>query len=177
VDGVSDDDLLDLTAYVIPEGDAHPGILFQELIELDEHAHFKEHEIPVEFLLRVGPKVKAGRRVLGQCALPVVQGEFRDLFQQLLAQWFGRLPMFLIILDQEFWTEASPREREALLFHELSHVKQSLDKNGDPAFDKDGNPKFGLVEHDITAFNAEVARYGAWHSGIADFLAAASAAE
>jgi hypothetical protein len=168
-----DDDLFELTAYVIPEGDAHPGALFEELIELEEHAHFKEHEIAVEFLLRVGPKIKAGRQVLGQCALPVVQGEFRDLFQQLLAQWFGRLPMFLIILDQEFWLEADDTTRRALLEHEMCHVKQSLDKNGDPAFDKDGNPKFGLVGHDVEEFNYIVGKYGRWKSDIADFLDAA----
>lgn len=170
---MDDDDLLDLTAYVIPEGDAHPAILFQELIELDEHRHFLDEEIPVEFLLRVAPKIKAGRQVLGTCMLPTVQGQLKDLFEQLLAQWFGRMPMFLIVLDQEFWMEADDVTRRALLEHEMCHVKQERNKDGDPKFDRDGNPVFGLVGHDLEEFNYIVRKYGAWKADIAEFLDAA----
>jgi hypothetical protein len=168
-----DIDLHEFTYFVIPEGDAHPGALFEELIELDEHKHFADEEIAVEFLLRVAPKLKAGHQVLGQCIIPTVQGELKDLFTQLLAGWFGRCPQFLIVLDQEFWLEADDVTRRALLEHELCHVKQSLDKNGDPAFDQDGNPKFGIVGHDLEEFHYIVRKYGAWKGDIAQFLEAA----
>jgi hypothetical protein len=168
-----DIDLHEFTHFVIPEGDAHPGALFQELIELDEHIHFLEEEIAVEFLLRVAPKVKQGRRQLGMAIIPTVQGELKDLFTQLLAHWFGRAPQFLIILDQEFWLQADDITRRALLEHEMSHVKQSLDKNGDPAFDQDGNPKFGIRAHDVEEFQYIVRKYGAWNQNLAEFLRAA----
>lgn len=170
-----DDDLLALTAYIIPEGDAHPGKLFAELIELDEHKHYKESDIAVEFLLRVEPKVKAGRQVLGMCILPTVQGELKSLFEQLLSQWFGRMPMFMIILDQAFWMEADDLTRRALLEHEMCHVKQDRDKYGAPAFDRDGNPKYGIVAHNLEEFNYIVRKYGAWKSDIAEFISAANA--
>jgi hypothetical protein len=105
-----------------------------------------------------------------------VQGEFKDLFCQLLAHWFGRMPQFLIILDQEFWLEADDMTRRALLEHEMCHVRQSLDKNGDPAFDQDGNPKWGIVAHDLEEFNYIVRKYGSWKGDIAAFLEAAGAA-
>ncbi len=168
---MGDDDLL--ASYVIPDGDAHPIHLFTELIELDEHKHFKDAEIEVEFLLRVVPKVKAGRVTLGTAMLPTVQGLLKDLFEQLLAQWFGRMPMFLIVLDQEFWMEADDMTRRALLEHEMLHIKQDLDKYGAPAFDRDGNPKFGIVGHDLEEFNYIVAKYGRWKSDIGAFLDAA----
>lgn len=171
---MDNDDLLALTAYNIPEGDAHPAILFEELIELEEHKHFAEADIPVEFLFRVAPKIKAGRQVLGSVMLPTVQGNLKDLFEQLLSQLFGRMPMFLIVLDQEFWMEADEMTRRALLEHEMCHVKQSIDKNGDPAFDQDGNPKFGLVSHDLEEFNYIVGKYGQWSPDIVAFMQAAS---
>lgn len=169
----ADDDLLELTAYEIPEGDAHPAILFEELIELEEHKHFAEEQIPVEFLFRLEPKIKAGRQVLGQCMLPTVQGELKGLFEQLLAQWLGRMPHFLIILDKEFWMASDDMTRMALLEHEMCHVKQELNKDGDLKFDRDGNPCFGLVGHDVEEFNYIVRKYGAWKGDIAAFISAA----
>lgn len=170
------DDLDDvLVSYVVPEGDAHPINLFNELIELEEHKHFADAEIPVEFLLRVTPKVKAGRLQLGAAMVPTVQGHLKDLFEQLLGQFFGRMPLFLIVLDRDFWMEADAITRAALLEHELMHIKQERDKFGDPKFDRDGNPVFGLVAHDLEEFNYIVRKYGCWKSDIAEFISAANA--
>lgn len=168
------DELDLLAAYVIPEGDAHPGKLLAEMIKLEQHKHFKDEEIAVEFLLRVESKIKAGRQVLGMCMLPTVQGELKSLFEQMLAHWLGRMPQFLIILDQEFWMAADDITRRALLEHEMCHVKQERDKYGDPAFDRDGKPKFGLVAHDLEEFNYIVRKYGKWKSDIAEFISAAN---
>lgn len=161
-------------AYRLPVDDeTHPALIYHRLIELDEHKHFADEELRVEFLMKCAPLVKAGKQVLGTMHIPTVQGRLKDLFEMLLAQFFGQMPEFLVTIDLEWWEAATPREREALVYHELSHVKQERDKYGEPAFDREGNPKFGLVGHDIEAFNAEVARYGAWHDGIATFLEAA----
>lgn len=169
---MNDDDLI--ASYVIPEGDAHPAPLFEQLIELDEHKHFADEEIAVEFLLRVHPKVKAGRLQLGAVMLPTVQGNLKDLFEQLLAAWFGRMPHFLIVLDQEFWMQADEVTRCALLEHEMMHVKQGRTKDGDLRFDRDGNAVFDIVAHDLEEFNYIVRKYGAWKSDIADFISAAA---
>lgn len=162
-----------IVSYVVPEGDAHPIHLFNELIELDEHKHFADAEIPVEFLLRVAPKIKAGRMVLGTAMIPTVQGLLKDLFEQLLGQFFGRMPLFLIVLDRDFWMEADAITRAALLEHEMMHIKQDVDKNGDLRFDRDGNPVFGIVGHDLEEFNYIVNKYGRWKSDIGAFLDAA----
>ena len=173
---MDDDDLLALTAYNVPEGDDHPAIVFQRLIEEDPHTHFKDEEIAVDFLYRIAPKIKAGRIVLGTMMLPTVQGQLKDLFEQMLAQWLGRMPHFICIIDQEWWMQATPLQREALIFHELLHVQQERDRYGDPKYDRDGNPVFALVGHDVEAFNLEVERYGAWKDDIAAFIAAAGRA-
>lgn len=167
-----DDDFI-FESFVIPQGDTHPAILFEELTELEEHAHFKEFSIRVGFLLRVEPKLKAGRHVLGQAMLPTVQGELKPLFEQLLFTWLGAPVQFLIILDRDFWLEADDITRMALLEHEMCHIKQELNKEGDLKFDRDGNPCFGLVGHDIEEFNYIVRKYGAWKSDIASFISAA----
>jgi len=170
---MTDDDLLALTAYNIPEGDAHPAIIFERLIKLEQHQHFRDDDIAVEFLYRIAPKIKAGRQVLGMMALPTVQGQFKDLFEQLLAQWFGRMPHFLCVLDQEFWLAADQVTREALLEHEMCHVRQEITKTGELRFDQDGNPVYGIVGHDIEEFNYIVRKYGAWSDSITGFLEAA----
>ena len=53
---------------------------------------------------------------------------------------------------------------------EPQHVQQAIDRYGAPRFDRDGLPVFKCVAHDIEAFRAEVARFGAWRPDIADFL-------
>jgi hypothetical protein len=171
-----DDDDFIFESFQLPvEGDpADPRPLFDELIELEEHVHFKEYSIRVGFLLRVEAKVKAGRHVLGQAMLPTVQGELKPLFEQLLFQWLGRPVQFLIILDRDYWLEADDITRMALLEHEMMHIKQELNKEGDLKFDRDGNPCFGLVGHDLEEFNYIVRKYGSWKGDISSFLAAAS---
>ncbi len=168
---MTDDDVI--ISYVVPEGDDHPAPLYEELIDLEQHQHFRAEEIAVEFLFRVTPKVKAGRQILGSIMLPTVQGILKDLFDQLLGQFFGRPVEFLIILDRDFWLDADRNTRMALLEHELCHVRQELDKHGELRFDLDGNPVFGIVGHDVEEFKYIVAKYGAWNADLVEFFAAA----
>lgn len=170
-----DTEIDDLTsAFVVPEGNNHPAIIFERLLTHAEHKHIRENEITVEFLFRAEPKSKGGKSVLGSVHLPTCQGVLRDLFEWLLAKHCGYMPHFLCVLDLGFWESVDPNIREALLWHEMCHIKQDLDQYGAPKFNKQtGEPTYGLVEHDITAFNSEVERYGSWSPDIEDFLQAA----
>lgn len=103
----------------------------------------------------------------------MAQGAFKDLFEQLLLGMLGHLPKFVVVINAPWWEQASAHEREALVFHELMHVRQKMDKFGGLKFDKDGLPVYGCQGHDIEEFRAVVARYGAWKGDIADFLQAA----
>lgn len=167
------DDTLD--AFVVPaEGTEHPAIIAERLMEDPEHAHLRENEIRIEYLFRNEPKTKGGRMVLGSVHEPSCQGEMRPLFEWLLERLFGYLPDYLIILDRGFWTSVTPQTREALIWHELAHIKQKLDEYGAPRFNRQtGLPIYGLVGHDIEEFRSTVERYGSWSPDIEDFLAAA----
>lgn len=160
-----------MSLYTLPQ-ENHPRPILERLAKLPEHAHFQE-DVTVEFLMREAPIFKAGKFTLGAVHIPTVQGKLKDLFDQLLGEFFGEIPDFLIILDAGFWEEATDQQREALMYHEMCHVKQEVDQFGELRFDIEGNPKYALVAHDLEVFNAEVQRYGAWHPGIETFLTAA----
>lgn len=169
----TEDELLE--AFSIPaEGAAHPATIAERLMADPEHKHLRENEIRIEYLFRHESKMKGGRVVLGSVHEPNCQGEMRSLFEWMLGRLFGSLPDYVIILDHGFWESVTLQTREALLFHELCHVKQALDEYGGLKFNKQtGLPIYRLVSHDIEEFNAVVAKFGAWSPDIADFIAAA----
>ena len=159
--------------FVVPEGMNHPAIIAERLLLLPEHAHLKDGEAHIEWLLRADPKIQAGRQILGTCYLPSVQGQLRDFFLWLCSRMFGAVPDFLIILDQGYWEESGPREREILVYHELCHAVHATDKYGAPRFDKDtGRPVFAIKAHDVEEFSAVVRRYGAYSEEIREFIGA-----
>lgn len=69
---------------------------------------------------------------------------------------------FLIEIAKPIWEslENKPREREALLHHELMHCE--LDERGNPT----------IRHHDVEEFNATVRRYGLWKDDVQLFLEA-----
>lgn len=160
----------DFQPYGLPDADNHPATIVARLIEDEEHKHIKECEIKIDYLMARSAKRKGGKQIIGAVHLPTVQGRLKDLFEQLLSGFFGEMPQFLMIIDEAWWNEADETSREALVWHELSHIKQETDAFGDLRFDQDGNPKFGLVEHDVSAFHSEVARYGAWEPELQRFV-------
>lgn len=165
-----DDDEL-LAAFELP-GELHnPADLAARLLTYPEHRHLADNEISIGYMMRMETKEKGGKFEAGSAndVKHMAQGAFKDLFEQLLADFLGFLPQFIIVLDAGFWVAASDMEREALLFHELMHIQQKVDKYGSPKFDIHGNPSYGIKEHDVTAFNAEVARYGAWSPDLVKF--------
>lgn len=168
-----DNELADL--FILPEGKDHPAIIAERVLQLPEHIHLVHGEARIEWLFRTFEKVEAGRRTLGACHLPGVQGKLRDFFVWMCARLFGSLPDFLIILDKAYWDECTPREREILVFHELAHAMHAIDKYGAQRFEKEtGRPVWAIKGHDVEEFTSVVARYGAWNDDLRGFLAAAN---
>ena len=162
--------------YRLPDAATHPAIIAERVMRMPEHQHLVDNEIEIDWLMRTGEKIKGGRQVLGSVHEPACQGEFKDLFQWMLERLLGRLPRFLVILDLEFWEASTAEAREILIFHELCHIKQKLDRYGAPRFDKDGLPVYGLKNHDVEEFTSVVARYGAHTPELAQFVDAARGA-
>lgn len=164
--------------FRLPGETNHPATIAARIMQNPVHVHLHDADVQFGWLMRADPKDKGGKRELGSvhAVKTMAQGAFKDLFLQLLERMLGTMPEFLVVLDAEFWEQATDTQREALIWHELAHVRQALDKYGAPRFDRDGLPVFSIFDHDITAFNSEVARYGAWTSDIAGFINAARAA-
>ena len=161
--------------YQLPDPDNHPGAVALELLKLPEFGHLRDGEAKIEWLMRKFEKIKAGRRVLGTCYMPMVQGELRDMFEWLLYDLFKILPDFLIVIDNEYWQEAGARDREILVYHELMHCGQKVDQYGEPKFTREGLPCWAILGHDVEEFVAVVRRYGAHSGDIQRFIEAAEA--
>lgn len=166
------DEEFDLFRLPGPEDGLDPVV--NRVLGMAEHRHLVEHEVDLAFLFRCEEKIVGGKQVLGTVYEPTVQGALRDVFEWMIKRILGRLPRFLVVLDAGYWAECGAQRREILVFHELSHVKQKVDKYGTPRFDSDGNPVFGLRAHDIEEFTDVVARYGQWNDDIRAFVRAAT---
>lgn len=167
-------------SYFLPAerpGMADPAVVFWELCKLPEFAHIGEAEARVEFLMRSHQEIKGGRQVLGTVFQPNVQGRLKEVFTWLLEEKFGGMEdtpiTYLIVIDAEYWLDASDQEREILIYHEACHIQTAFDKNGAQRFDKDtGLPVLCLVGHDVEEFSAVVERYGAHSDELVRFAAA-----
>lgn len=158
----------------LPAGISHPAQHLHKLLRLPEFEHLKAGEARIEFLMRGHEQIFAGRRVLGTCHLPRVQGRLKDVFIWMLEEKFGELPDFLIELDMTYWLdEAGEREREILIYHELMHADQAVDKFGTPRFDQEGRPTWRIRGHDVEEFSSVVRRYGSWSDELRAFIASA----
>lgn len=163
----------DLPPFSLPPDDVEA--IAARVLAMPEHEHLVDHDVPIGWLMRSDPKHKGNKVELGSVhdVKAMFQGGFKDLGLQLLQGMLGHLPDFLVVLNSEFWKQATEAEKTALVFHELAHVQQAIDRFGAPRFDRDGLPVFKVVEHDVTAFNSEVARFGAWTPDLRAFVAAA----
>jgi hypothetical protein len=63
-------------------------------------------------------------------------------------------PDFVITVNYEVWNSFDETARYALLHHELCHCEKDIDK--------DGNPKYSLIGHDLEEFTGIVRKYGNW---------------
>lgn len=147
------------------------------LRECPEHGHLEDGEATVDFLFRVEPLIRGGKLELGSVHLPNVQGKLKGVFDFLFRRVFGRIPNFVMILDLEYWRDASEREREILVYHEMCHAEHKTDKEGELRFDEAGKAVYGIREHDVNEFIAVVERYGQWSDEIRRFVRAAGGVE
>ncbi|RVT91454.1 hypothetical protein EOD42_22625 [Rhodovarius crocodyli] len=164
-----------MTFAPAPEGPNDPRPIMERLIECAEDFDTLRIAKPdILVLMRHVPKLRGGKRELGSMGLPGFQGAYAQLGMWLLEEFHGSIPAFILTLDAEFWEEASERQREALIFHELMHCMQALDKDGEPRFDAEGLPVWAIRPHDIEEFNEVVRRYGAWLPDVKAFISAAT---
>lgn len=169
------DDDFELFRLPTPDDGLEP--IVDRVLRMPEHEHLVENDIDLAFLFRREEKIVGGRQILGTVYEPKVQGGLRDVFEWMIRRMLGRLPRFLVVLDEGFWLASGDRNREILVFHELSHCQQKTDRYGAPRFDVDGRPVYGLRSHDVEEFTSVVRRYGAWNDDIRAFLEAAASHE
>lgn len=167
----------DIGAFFRPGPELEP--IVARVLRMPEHRHLVENDARIHWLMRAEGKVTQGRRNLGTCYKPQVTGQLSSMFDWLLARFLGETPDFLIVLDATWWNEeATPIDREVLVFHELSHAIQAEDENGAPKFNQQtGEPIWALRGHDIEEFNSVVARYGTWSEDLRAFMDAAAMGE
>jgi|GEM_PF-2618257 len=152
---------------------SEPQDIGVRLIEtLPEFTHLKEGNARIVYLMRAESKTRGNRTIIGEAMLPRFQGGTAALGAWLLASMFDGLPDFMILIDSIWWTASDLRSREVLIYHELAHCIQKADKEGEPKFDEDGRPIWGLVGHDIEEFSSVVRRYGAWSPDVKSFIGA-----
>lgn len=117
--------------------------LARDLIErYDELAHLAD--IRLRCCWKKTGGAKTGKAVLGKCSKP------------------SGLLLFFSELDFVIWLAAdhlrdwsfTKHQMEALLYHELCHAGVEMDK--------DGEPKYALLPHDLEMFTSELDRYGIW---------------
>ena len=77
-----------------------------------------------------------------------------------LAEESGESVDLIIKLPQEQWPQLDETEKEHRIYHELCHIKPSLDANGHQKRDTKDRLLWRLGRHPINAFHEEVKRYG-----------------
>lgn len=111
---------------------------------------------------RYGKKADAdGRLWLGQCK------KGSDLDRSLHGY------DFVILLNYEAWQSLDVKQREALMFHELTHAAVSKDANGEAKTDEEGRVVYRIRKHDLEEFREVANRYGCWKDDIREFVTTA----
>lgn len=125
-----------------------------------EHKHLLFADL--EFLWAATTFQRQGRTLIGLCEQVSfrVSGWPRWRQEQQFAEWFGRVPDFVITLAADYCREAGDAGFCALTEHELYHVGHKHDAFGDPEFTQEGLPKLFLRGHDVEEFVGVVRRYG-----------------
>lgn len=72
---------------------------------------------------------------------------------------------FVVELSEEIWQGLRPKQKRALIDHELSHMEIGFDE-------ETGAVKLKIVGHDVTEFSAILERHGLWTEPLEDFVRA-----
>jgi len=70
---------------------------------------------------------------------------------------------FVIEIWREAWDTLSALQKEALLYHELRHVKKKLVQK-----DNETVVKWSTYDHELQFFYDEITAYGLWNKGLED---------
>lgn len=76
----------------------------------------------------------------------------------------------IVLLNQDRFRLLSREQRLALVHHEMCHLAESLDSNGEAAYDGHGQRKWRTVKHDLEEFREVVRSHGAYKADIAFFV-------
>lgn len=128
-----------------PELGAVAAALIEHAEELGDLAAYPPM---IRYMWRSKAKKSKGATMFGNCAK--VSG---------LTKYFGLTDWVLeIAADLLREMKATNFQVEALIFHELKHIKVTIDD--------EGQPSYAYVREEYSAFADEIKRYGAWHGEI-----------
>lgn len=108
-----------------------------------------EFHFPVEPMIKYLKLVSEKSTYLGKCSLAT--GKWKYLIDK----------EFVIEVWGKWWNDATSEQREALLYHELSHIGYT-DKD-------DGDVVWRINSHDIEEFNKVAEKYGDWNGELRTF--------
>jgi len=72
---------------------------------------------------------------------------------------------YIIELNKTLWSVLNPVQQEALLCHELTHIKKVISHRG--------HEKWIIEKHTAEEFSFVVSKYGLWNAGIKELLQSA----
>lgn len=75
----------------------------------------------------------------------------------------------LIILNREHWEIFDRAQREALIDHELCHLRVAKDKEGELRTDERGRPVYRMRKHDVEEFTEVIDRHGVYKNDLERF--------
>lgn len=135
---------------------------FREAPEVDEvgldimvryHKHLVEAKI--RYLYRLGKWESKGRIILGKAAKTSDREKYLTGTD------------FVITINFGAWQDLTPKEREALIDHELSHCEYD-------GTDERGERRWMIVPHDVEDFAHVVGRHGLWQPDLRRLAKAAN---
>ena len=132
-----------------------------------EHAHLEMATIGA--LWTNVPNSRHGRMIAGQAELgkPNAMGRWaKARAEQQVFAWFGCIPDFVLTFDAGYAVNCSDMEFTILVEHEMYHLGQAVDADGEPKFLKDGSPMYAIRGHDCESFVGIAARYGAVETNV-----------
>jgi hypothetical protein len=131
------------------------------------HAHLDG--VRIEYVFRDKHANSAGKEVWGKAR------KVSGLNAYLAAEVHGELAggyedFFVIEIAEDIWSMLEPKQREALVDHELCHITIEYDDEKDEV-------KLALRSHDVEEFGAVIQRHGLWRPCLEEFVATAAQGE
>lgn len=138
--------------------------------------HLHLHEANICWLFVDPPTKSRGKVVHGRASK--VSAKTAALLETVLGRPVAegeQVYDFLVEISEESWLAASPREREALVDHELMHCwwkwdeRTVIDGGGEKVKEKVWTG-WAMRSHDVEEFSAIVDRHGMWSADLVEFM-------